>query len=100
MKVVVQNAFGADLLEVVSEVATVLPAASASDADIVPLLADAEVLVATRFSKSMAAAALRLRLVQAPGAGTDNIDLAVVPAPVAVCNVFGHEAGIAEYCLM
>jgi phosphoglycerate dehydrogenase-like enzyme len=48
----------------------------------------------------MAAAAPKLRLVHTPGAGTDGLDLQATPPHVAVCNVFGHEAAIAEYALM
>jgi phosphoglycerate dehydrogenase-like enzyme len=39
-------------------------------------------------------------LVHTPGAGTDGLDLMAIPPHVAVCNVFGHEAAIAEYALM
>jgi len=41
----------------------------------------------------------RLRLVQLPGAGTDDIDFAAVPGTASVCNAFEHEIGIAEYVL-
>jgi phosphoglycerate dehydrogenase-like enzyme len=41
----------------------------------------------------------RLRLVQLPGAGTDDIDFAAVPPTASVCNAFEHEIGIAEYVL-
>ena len=44
-------------------------------------------------------AAPRLRLIQLPGAGTDDIDLATVPPTAAVCNAFEHEIGIAEYVM-
>ncbi len=39
----------------------------------------------------------RLRLLQLPGAGTDDIAFESVPAQAAVCNVYEHEFGIAEY---
>ncbi|MDZ4134267.1 MAG: NAD(P)-dependent oxidoreductase, partial [Paracoccaceae bacterium] len=39
------------------------------------------------------------RLYQVPGAGYDGIDLAVLPATTAFCNVFGHETAIAEYVM-
>ena len=41
---------------------------------IVPRLSDVDVLVSMGFSKHMAEAAPRLRLVQVPGAGLDRID--------------------------
>ena len=34
----------------------------------------------------------RLRLFHAPAAGTDAVDLALLPAGAALCNCFGHEA--------
>jgi len=40
-----------------------------------------------------------LRLVQLPGAGTDDIDFAAIPPTASVCNAFEHEIGIAEYVL-
>jgi phosphoglycerate dehydrogenase-like enzyme len=42
----------------------------------------------------------RLKLLQVPGAGYDPIDLAALPACCTVCNVHGHETGIAEYVLL
>jgi phosphoglycerate dehydrogenase-like enzyme len=76
---------------------TKLLAPTRGEADVAPLLAEADVLVSARFTPGMAAAARRLRLIQTPGAGTDQIDFAAVPAGAAVCNVYGHERGIAEY---
>ncbi len=43
-------------------------------------------------------AAPSLRLIQVPGIGWDEIDLGHVPPGAAVCNVGGHENGVAEYC--
>jgi phosphoglycerate dehydrogenase-like enzyme len=100
LKVVVATTNTHGLADVLAQVATVLPAAGAADADVIPLLEDADAIVSARFSCAMAAAAPRLRLVHTPGAGTDGIDLAAVPTRATVCNVFGHEAAIAEYALM
>lgn len=41
----------------------------------------------------------RLKLLHLPGAGTDEIQFAKLPAATTVCNVFGHDIGIAEYVL-
>jgi phosphoglycerate dehydrogenase-like enzyme len=38
-----------------------------------------------------------LRLYHAPAAGTDAIDLALLPPGSALCNCHGHETAIAEY---
>ena len=40
-----------------------------------------------------------LKLLQLPGAGTDEIDFLQLPAGITVCNCFEHEIGIAEYVL-
>jgi len=41
----------------------------------------------------------RLQLLQALGAGVDEIDFALLPPWTAVCNCFEHETAIAEYVL-
>jgi phosphoglycerate dehydrogenase-like enzyme len=45
------------------------------------------------------AARLRCRLVQVPGAGSEQIACDALPAGTVVCNVHGHEAPIAEFSL-
>jgi len=75
-------------------------APSQRDEDVVPLIGDADVLIAGRFSQGMANAAPKLRLIQTPGAGTNAIDFGAVPDRVSVCNVYGHERGIAEYAFI
>lgn len=79
---------------------SLVPAPTLRDDDVVPLLADADAFITKRFTAAMGAAAKRLRLIHAPGAGTNEIDLAAVPDGAVVCNVYGHGAGIAEYVLM
>lgn len=69
------------------------------EAAIVAQLSDVDVLVSMGFDATMAAAATRLRLLQVPGAGLDRIDRSAVPAAAHLANVFGHEAGIAEYVI-
>jgi phosphoglycerate dehydrogenase-like enzyme len=71
----------------------------ADERDIVARLPEVDVLVGMTFTPAMGAAATRLRLVQVPGAGTDRIDSAALPAGASLANAYGHEAGIAEYVL-
>ncbi|MCC6792747.1 MAG: hypothetical protein IT336_13730, partial [Thermomicrobiales bacterium] len=75
-------------------------APTSRDEDVAPLMAGADVLVTGRFSRAMGDAAGKLRLIQTPGAGLNGIDFSAVPEDVAVCNVYGHERGIAEYAFM
>jgi phosphoglycerate dehydrogenase-like enzyme len=61
--------------------------------------ADAEILVSNHWSADYPAAP-RVRLVQSVATGVELIELAALPAGVAVCNAFGHESAIAEYVVM
>jgi phosphoglycerate dehydrogenase-like enzyme len=72
---------------------------AADEVDILPLLADADVLVTLALTAEMGRRAARLKLVQVPGAGLDRIDRAALPAGAALANVYGHETGIAEYAI-
>jgi len=68
-----------------------------TEAEVVSLLPELDVLVTLVFTSAMGAAAKRLRLVQVPGAGLDRIDRAALPPGASLANVYGHETGIAEY---
>ena len=59
---------------------------------------DADAMVSMNWTTDMPPAP-RLRLLHLPGAGTDDIAFDSVPAQAAVCNVYEHEIGIAEYIL-
>jgi phosphoglycerate dehydrogenase-like enzyme len=71
----------------------------ADEAAIVSKLGDVDVLVTMSFTRQMAAAAPRLRLVQVPGAGLDRVDRSALGPGTALANAYGHEVGIAEYIL-
>jgi phosphoglycerate dehydrogenase-like enzyme len=72
---------------------------SGDEEHIVQHLADADVLVSMGFSRAMAEAGPRLRLVQVPGAGLDRIDRGALRPGMHLANAYGHEAGIAEYVM-
>jgi phosphoglycerate dehydrogenase-like enzyme len=59
---------------------------------------NADVIVGIAFNATLPVPR-RLRLLHAPAAGTDAVDLALLPASAALCNCFGHEAAIAEYVM-
>jgi phosphoglycerate dehydrogenase-like enzyme len=69
------------------------------DGAIGPRLGDIDVLVSMAFTREMATAAPRLRLVQVPGAGLDRIDRAALGPGTVLANAYGHDVGIAEYVL-
>lgn len=62
-------------------------------------IGDVDVLVSMAFTREMATAAPRLRLVQVPGAGLDRVDRAALGPGTALANAYGHDVGIAEYVL-
>jgi phosphoglycerate dehydrogenase-like enzyme len=86
----------ADLLGKDAEIA-LLPDALDAEADRATYEA-ADVIVATRFT-ALLPTPVKLKLFLVPGAGTDAVDVAALPAGVTVCNCFGHEAAIAEYVM-
>jgi phosphoglycerate dehydrogenase-like enzyme len=61
-------------------------------------LANADAMISMNWARDMPDAP-KLKLLQLPGAGTDDIAFDSVPVRAAVCNVFEHEIGIAEYVL-
>jgi phosphoglycerate dehydrogenase-like enzyme len=100
MKVAFAGSFAARLAEPVqTRLAVPCEVIIGDETDIIPQLADIDVLVSMEFSARMATAAARLRLVQVPGAGLDRIDRAALRPDTRLANVYGHEAGIAEYVI-
>jgi phosphoglycerate dehydrogenase-like enzyme len=65
--------------------------------EVLSRLGDVDVLVTMAFTREMAAAAPRLRLVQVPGAGLDRVDRGALRPETALANAYGHDVGIAEY---
>jgi phosphoglycerate dehydrogenase-like enzyme len=100
MKVVFAGSFAVRLIEPVRERLTIpCEIVSADEAGILDQLGDADVLVSMAFTREMASAGKKLRLVQVPGAGLDRIDRSQLHAGLALANAYGHEAGIAEYVM-
>lgn len=60
--------------------------------------ATADVVIALRYRDMPAAP--RMRLLQAPGAGLDQIALEQIPAQAFVCNAYGHHTAAAEYAVL
>jgi len=71
----------------------------ADEREILSRLGDVDVLVSLAFTREMAAASPRLKLVQVPGAGLDRIDRAALRPDTALANAYGHDVGIAEYVI-
>jgi phosphoglycerate dehydrogenase-like enzyme len=100
MKIAFAGSFGVQLVEPVRrELSLPCELIAGDESAILPKLADADVLVSMAFTREMAEAGPRLRLVQVPGAGLDRIDRAALRPGLHLANAYGHEAGIAEYVL-
>jgi phosphoglycerate dehydrogenase-like enzyme len=100
VKAAFAGSFAVRLIEPVRKRLTIpCEIASGDEAGILGQLGDADVLVSMAFTKELAAAGNRLRLLQVPGAGLDRIDRSQLRAGLAVANAYGHEAGIAEYVI-
>src|SRR5262245_442533 len=101
MKVAFAGSFAVRLLEAVRSHLSIGCDVVADDSEtaILPKLGDVDVIVSMGFSRAMADAAPRLRLVQVPGAGLDRIDRSALPSGARLANAYGHEAGIAEYIM-
>lgn len=63
-------------------------------------LRDIDVMISSGVKGSWLSKDGPLRLIQGVGAGTEGIDFNGLPAGITVCNVFGHEWAVAEYCFM
>jgi phosphoglycerate dehydrogenase-like enzyme len=100
LKAAFAGSFAVSLIEPVRKRLTIpCEIVSGDEAGILDQLGDADVLVSMAFTKEMAAAGNRLRLLQVPGAGLDRIDRSQLRAGLALANAYGHEAGIAEYAI-
>jgi phosphoglycerate dehydrogenase-like enzyme len=71
----------------------------ASETDILGRLSDIDVLVTMKLTAEMARAATRLKLIQVPGAGIEQIDRSALRRETLLANAYGHETGIAEYAI-
>lgn len=61
-------------------------------------LRDADVVIALNYQGMSPAP--KMRLLQIPGAGTDQINFDEVPPHVTVCNVYGHDIAGGEYVVL
>lgn len=101
LKIVVMRQFAAELGAQLKVPHELVPFAAEDDAAMAVLLAGADVLVSGAYRAAWRLGPeARLRLIQCTGAGVDGIHLPSVPAGCTVCNVYGHERGVAEQAFM
>ncbi len=60
--------------------------------------ATADVIVGIKLNRDLPEP-IGVKLFHAPSAGTDAIDVSLLPASAVLCNCFGHEDAIAEYVM-
>lgn len=100
MKIAFAGSFAVRFTEAVQARLSIASAVVAGDeTGILKHLPDADVLVSMGFTRAMAEAAPKLKLVQVPGAGLDRIERAALRPGVHLANAYGHDAGIAEYIM-
>ncbi|MBI3708482.1 MAG: phosphoglycerate dehydrogenase [Proteobacteria bacterium] len=61
-------------------------------------LREADVVIAIKYRDMPWAP--RLALLQIPGAGTDQINMAEIPPRTVICNAYGHDIAAAEYAVL
>ena len=97
LRIVTNQGFAADLARELDVPHVLKIIKDQSDAEIAHLLSDANILVMATFKAEWRdPQRCALQLVHSTGAGTDWIDFASLPADCKVCNVYGHERGVAE----
>ena len=101
LKIAVMRQFAPELGAELKVPHELIPFGGEDDSTIAALLADADVLVSGGYRPAWKPApGSPLRLIQCTGAGIDGIHLPSVPAGCMVCNVYGHERGVAEQAFM
>ncbi len=101
LKIVVSRMFASELGAQLMVPHELVPFGGQDNAAMAALLDDADVLVSGAYRPAWKpAAGSPLRLIHSTGAGVDGIDFTSVPAGCTVCNVYGHERGVAEQAFM
>ena len=101
LKIAVHKNFGAELEAALTTPHELTTFQNESDPEMAALLAGTDVLVWGAFKAPWRdPRGCALRLVHSTGAGTDGIDFAGLPPGCTVCNVYGHERGVAEQAFL
>jgi phosphoglycerate dehydrogenase-like enzyme len=101
LRILIHQDFASELSRVVATPHTLRTIQTQSDSEIAETISETDVLVSGEFRAAWRDRKNALpRLVQTVGAGLDAIDLASLPAGCVVCNVYGHERGVAEHAFL
>jgi phosphoglycerate dehydrogenase-like enzyme len=100
-RIAVSQAFATELERSLTIPHTLGIVTNQSDAEMATLLSATDVFVSGAFKAAWRdPKECALRLIHSPGAGTDGIDFGAVPPGCTVCNVYGHERGVAEHAFL
>lgn len=101
LRILAPRLFEADIRPQLTVDHVLVPFGGESDADMAAMLKDADVLLSGAYKAAWKPpAGAPLRLIHSTGAGVDGIDFPSVPAGCQVCNVYGHERGVAEQAFL
>ncbi len=101
LRILVHRQFARDLareLTAIPHVLTTMP--DSGDSGMADRLAETDVLVSGIFKAAWRDPRCAVRLVHSTGAGIDGIEFSALPAGCTVCNVYGHERGVAEQAFL
>lgn len=101
LRIAVHRNFAPDLAKQLVVPHVITPFGEQDDRAMALLLAETDALISGAFKPAWRPAdGGPLRLIQSTGAGVDGIDIASVPSGCTVCNVYGHERGVAEQAFL
>jgi len=101
LRILIPELFAADLAAELTIPHEIHVLKTQSDGEVAELLEHTDVLVSGAYQATWKPQETStLRLVQAVGAGIDGIDTSALPPGCQVCNVYGHERGVAEQAFM
>ncbi len=99
--VAIHQKFAAELTKEMAVPHSLRSFSDESDAEMAELLYGADILVWGAFKAAWNdPRGGTLRLVHSTGAGTDGIDFSGLPSGCTVCNVYGHQWGVAEHAIL
>ncbi|MEY3774765.1 MAG: hypothetical protein RLZZ129_1545 [Verrucomicrobiota bacterium] len=101
VKILIAHSVASQLQERMTVPHAITPIQEQSDAEMRELLAGTDVLVSGLYKPEWKLTATRRPLlVHSTGAGVDGIAFGSLPPASTVCNVYGHERGVAERVFM
>ena len=101
LKIVTHQRFAAELTQELTIPHVLKTFSDEGDAAMAQLLDGTDALVWGAFKAAWNNPAHRTpRLIHSTGAGTDGIDFTALPAGCTVCNVYGHQWGVAEHAFL